>query len=134
MVRTSGKSITQIARDLGIADSSLHHWCKVFGQQGDQAFPGSGHQMVQEEEIRRLKRKLETRWQERDSLKKWSASTRRSPGEVSLYRPACSGVSRENDVPGPQRLRQQVLRLETASTKSAAASVDGKLESTAPVN
>jgi transposase len=71
LVQTSGKSIIQIARDLGIADSTLHHWCKVFAQQGDQAFPGSGHQTAQEEEIRRLKRELETVRQERDILKKW---------------------------------------------------------------
>ncbi len=41
--QTSGKSNTQVARDLGIADSTLHHWCKVLTQQGDQAFLGSGH-------------------------------------------------------------------------------------------
>jgi transposase len=70
LAHTSGKSITQVARDLGIADSTLHHWCKIFAQQGDQAFPGSGHQTAQEEEIRRFKRELETVRQERDILKK----------------------------------------------------------------
>jgi transposase len=70
LAQTSGKSITQAARDLGIADSTLHHWCKAFAQQGDQAFPGSGHQTAQEEEIRRLKRELEVVRQERDILKK----------------------------------------------------------------
>lgn len=43
LAQTSGKSITQVARDLGIADSTLHHWCKLFAQQRDQAFPGSGY-------------------------------------------------------------------------------------------
>ncbi len=62
--------MTQIARDLGIADSTLHHWCKVFAQQGNQAFPRSGHQTAQEEEIRRLKRELEVVRQECDILKK----------------------------------------------------------------
>jgi transposase len=70
LVQTSGKSITQIARDLGIADSTLHHWCKLEASQGEQAFPGSGHQSAQEEELRRLKRELETVRQERDILKK----------------------------------------------------------------
>jgi transposase len=70
LVQSSGKSITQIARDLGIADSTLHHWCKVQAEQGEQAFPGSGHQTAQEEELRRLKRELETVRQERDILKK----------------------------------------------------------------
>ena len=43
LVRSSNKSQAQIARDLGIADSTLHHWCKLLSEQGEQAFPGSGH-------------------------------------------------------------------------------------------
>ena len=70
LVQTSKKSQTQIARELGIADSTLHHWCKQFAQQGEQAFPGSGHQTLQEEEIRHLKRENELLRQERDILKK----------------------------------------------------------------
>jgi len=70
LVHRSGKSQSQIARDLGIADSTLHHWCKEFAEQGTQAFPGSGHQTQPEEEVRRLKRELEVTRQERDILKK----------------------------------------------------------------
>jgi len=70
LVQTSGKSITQVARDLGIADSTLHHRCKLLAEQGEQAFPGSGHKTAQEEELRRLKRELEVVKQERDILKK----------------------------------------------------------------
>ena len=70
LVQTSGKSITQVTRDLGIADSTLHHWCKLEASQGEQAFPGSGHQTAQEEELRRLKCELETVRQERDILKR----------------------------------------------------------------
>ncbi len=32
LVQTSGKSITQVARDLGIVDSTLHHWCKLVAE------------------------------------------------------------------------------------------------------
>ena len=66
LVETSEKTMSQIAKDLGIADSTLSHWCKMFARQGEQAFPGSGHQTPQEEEIRRLKRELEIVKQERD--------------------------------------------------------------------
>ena|SRR5438045_3002986 len=72
LVRSSQKPQTQIARELGIADSTLHHWCKQFAQQGEQAFPGSGHQTSQEEEVRQLKRENELLRQERDILKKAS--------------------------------------------------------------
>ncbi|MBO0790715.1 MAG: transposase [Ktedonobacteraceae bacterium] len=70
LVQSSKKPLTQMARDLGIADSTLHHWCKLFSEQGEQAFPGSGHQTPQEEEIRQLKRENEVLRQERDILKK----------------------------------------------------------------
>ena len=78
LLQKSGKSQTQIARDLGIADSTLHHWCKEFAEAGAQAFPGSGHQSAAEEEQRRLKRELEVTRQERDSLKKALAIFSRS--------------------------------------------------------
>jgi transposase len=40
LFETSGKSKTQIARDLGISDSALSKWCKEFGEHGNVAFPG----------------------------------------------------------------------------------------------
>src|SRR5437763_10351152 len=72
LAQSSQKSQSQIARDLGIADSTLHHWRKQFSEQGEQAFPGSGHQTPQEEELRQLKRENELLRQERDILKKAS--------------------------------------------------------------
>lgn len=70
LAHKSGKSQAQMARELGIADSTLHHWCKEFAQAGEKAFPGSGNPPVGEEELRRLKRELEVTRQERDILKK----------------------------------------------------------------
>ena len=62
--------MSHIARDLGVSDNALYHWCKQLSEQSEQAFPGSGHQTAEQEEIRRLKRELEVMWQERDILKK----------------------------------------------------------------
>src|ERR1700722_113673 len=70
LVKSSGKPMSQIARELGVSDSALYQWCKHLADQGEQAFPGSGHQTAQEEEIRRLKRELDVTRQERDILKK----------------------------------------------------------------
>jgi transposase len=70
LFETSGKSKTEIARDLGISDSALSKWCKEFGEHGEEAFPGKGHQTPLEEEIRRLKRENEILRQEREILKK----------------------------------------------------------------
>src|SRR5215470_14032009 len=79
LVQSSKKPLAQIARDLGIADSTLHHWRKLSTEQGEQAFPGSGHQTAEVEEIRRLKRANEVVRQERDMLKK--ARIRREPSQ-----------------------------------------------------
>jgi transposase len=70
LAQTSGKPIAQVARELGISDTSIHQWRKELAEHGTEAFPGSGHQTAQEEEIRRLKRELEITKQERDILKK----------------------------------------------------------------
>lgn len=70
LVQSSTKSQAQIARDLGVADSTLYHWCQQLSEHGVQAFPGSGHQMPHEEEIRQLKRENDVLRQERDILKK----------------------------------------------------------------
>ena len=78
LAQTSGKPIAQVARELGISDRSIHQWRKELGEHGLEAFPGSGHQTAQEEELRRLKRELEVTRQERDILKKALAIFSRS--------------------------------------------------------
>jgi transposase len=83
--------MAQIARDLGIADSTLHHWCKLLSEQGEQAFPGSGHQTPQEEEIRHLKRENDLLRQERDIFKK--AIGIFSRGQVRSFSSLLSTVS-----------------------------------------
>ena len=70
LFETSGKSKTQIARDLGISDSALSKWCKEFGNLGEEAFPGKGHQTPIEEENRKLRRENDILRQEREILKK----------------------------------------------------------------
>lgn len=86
LAQSSQKPLAHIARDLGIADSTLHHWCQLFSEQGEQAFPGSGPQTPQEEEIRPLKREVDLLRQERDILKKaLRASFRAATCEVCVH-------------------------------------------------
>src|SRR5258708_12827027 len=70
LVQSSQKSQAQIARDLGVADSTLSHWRKELTEHGHDAFPGSGHQTPLEEENRHLKRGVDILLQERHILKK----------------------------------------------------------------
>ena len=69
LVETSGKSLAQVARDLGISDNTLQGWKQQQQRHGQEAFPGSGHQTPQDEEMRRLRRENEVLRQERDILK-----------------------------------------------------------------
>jgi len=59
LAQSSGKPIAQVARELGISDSSIHQWRKELAEHGPEAFPGRGQQTALEEENRRLKRELE---------------------------------------------------------------------------
>jgi transposase len=44
LAQTSGKPIAQVARELGISDTSIHQWRKEPSRHGPEAFPGGGHQ------------------------------------------------------------------------------------------
>ena len=79
LVETSGKSVPQVAKDLGISDSILYKWQKQLGNQGEQAFPGKGHQTQAEEDLRRLRLEVEHLKQEREILKKAVAIFAQSP-------------------------------------------------------
>jgi transposase len=70
LLASSQKSQAQIARELGVADSTLSQWRKDLAEHGNDAFPGSGHQTPLEEENRHLKREVDVLRQEREILKK----------------------------------------------------------------
>jgi transposase len=70
---TSGKTVSQVARDLGISSNILSRWRRDQAGYGDRAFPGAGklkRGTDLEEENRRLKKDLALAQEERDILKK----------------------------------------------------------------
>ncbi len=69
----SGKTVDQVANDLGITRNMLFRWRKERSEYSDRAFPGIGKQRRGtdlEEENRRLKKELANAQEERDILKK----------------------------------------------------------------
>ena len=70
LARTSGKSKTQLERELGLTPGLIGNWEKALQEHHEQAFPGTGHRTETEAELRRLRRELEIVRQERDILKK----------------------------------------------------------------
>lgn len=101
LAQTSGKPITQVARELGISDPSIHQWRKELAAHGPEALPGSGHQTKLEEENRRLKREWERVQQERDILKSSEHLFAGIQMRISVYRTTEARISRCGHVPGP---------------------------------
>lgn len=70
LVKSSGKSTSEIERELGITPGLLAKWKHRLKADGQQAFPGKGRLKEDEELIRRLQRENERLRQEREVLKK----------------------------------------------------------------
>ncbi len=80
MVVEEGQDLYEVARELEIRPGMLQRWMRKSGEDGGDAFPGSGRLKPDDEELRRLRRENERLRQERDVLRKAV--------------PICSGQSR----------------------------------------
>lgn len=65
-----GRSVAEVARNLGVHVNTLHGWRQQFSSDPDSVFPGHGKQLGKDDEIRELKKQLRRVEQERDILKK----------------------------------------------------------------
>jgi transposase len=67
-----GRTVNEVAHDLGIARSLLQRWKTQLAREpeGPVAFPGSGRLAPQAEQIRQLQQRLRAVTEERDILKK----------------------------------------------------------------
>ena len=70
LVVKEGKTVTEVARSLGIARSLLQRWREQLERKDEQAFPGRGRPGAELEELRRLQKQLKDVTEERDILKK----------------------------------------------------------------
>ena len=77
LVRSSGRSIPQIAKELGISDNSLRTWVK---QTQIDAGEREGLTTDEREELRKLRREVKLLKQEKDFLKKAAAFFAREDG------------------------------------------------------
>lgn len=66
--------VADLAKELGIKDSTLRRWAQEYEEMGDAAFPGNGSPKVNEDyEIARLRKKVEELERENDLLKNFRA-------------------------------------------------------------
>jgi len=70
LLETSGKSVSELERDLDIGRGNLWRWKREFAENGEDAFPGHGRLTPEQEQLRQLEREIEVLRQERDILKK----------------------------------------------------------------
>jgi transposase-like protein len=72
LLRTSGKSVPEVARDLGISDQTLRNWLHQADVDAGHGRPGE-LTTAEREELGRLRREVRTLQQEREILKKAAA-------------------------------------------------------------
>lgn len=70
LLEASGKSISEVERELGIARGNLWRWRREFAAEGEDAFAGHGRLTPEQEELRRLQHENAILRQERDILKR----------------------------------------------------------------
>ena len=70
LLQESGRSVKEVARELGIHPNTLYRWRIEYAEDGEEAFPGHGSLKSGDEEVRRLRRELARVKEERDILKK----------------------------------------------------------------
>jgi transposase len=68
LLETSGRSVSELARELGVNAKSLYRWRRQYGTESSAAVPSEPDE--RDAEIKRLRRELAIVQQERDILKK----------------------------------------------------------------
>jgi transposase len=79
LVTERGTPLAEAARNLGIHENLLHKWKQQYLEDTAAAFPGKGRLKPQDEEVRKLRRKLANVEEERDILKKALAIFSKEP-------------------------------------------------------
>ena len=72
-IAAEGRSLAEVARELGLGESLLRSWKQTLAAEGEQAFPGKGNPPALEEELRRLRAENQRLRMEREVLKKATA-------------------------------------------------------------
>lgn len=70
LVTEQGYSMSQAARNLDVNINMLRRWKKQISEQGQDAFPGKGRLLPEQEELYRLREENKRLRMERDILKK----------------------------------------------------------------
>jgi transposase len=70
LIQEEGKSVAQVAREMGLHENTLYRWIAEFKQDGSQAFPGSGQLKPEDKALRDLQKRIRDLEEENEILKK----------------------------------------------------------------
>lgn len=70
LVTEQGKKASHVAEDIGVNESLVRRWVKEYGTHGKDAFPGKGKLRLEDEELRKMKKKMAELEEENAILKK----------------------------------------------------------------
>ena len=70
---SSGRSLSNVANELGVKPTTLHGWIKKFQESPEVPFPGSGHLRPEDEKLKKLEKENKELKEEIEILKKAAA-------------------------------------------------------------
>lgn len=66
----NGKKVAEVARELNLAEQTLHNWVKKYSEDKEAAFVGSGNLKPEEKAVKDLEKRLRDLEEENAILKK----------------------------------------------------------------
>ena len=70
LVEEKGQKISETARELDLAEQTLHNWVKKYRDESESSFVGSGHSKPEDKERRDLQKRLRDLEEENAIIKK----------------------------------------------------------------
>lgn len=70
LILEQGKSVNQTAKELGVSNETLYHWVRLYREDQEYAFPGSGKLKPDDQAIRDMKKRIRDLEEENAILKK----------------------------------------------------------------
>lgn len=73
LVQDGGQTVADVAKALGIHANTLYKWINQYKKHKEKAFPGSGHLIHEDDEVKKLRKMISELQEENAILKKATA-------------------------------------------------------------
>ena len=98
LIVAAGRSLSEVSRELGTAQSLLHRWEKKSEEGEIDPFPSKGRLSTEYEELRQPRRENKRLRMEREIFKKQWPSSRRNRNEIRFHTGSPRSISSRFDV------------------------------------